>query len=357
MQVFFDSFKLILFLYTVSVLLASCSENRANKTDISATATEKAPVTTEIAEQKSFYSELFSNGKIQSEEMSEIRFEISGKISDVSVKQGQSVRKGEVLALLDLTNSEIEYERAKINVKKAKTEFENLLIGQGYNIEDTAKILKTQLEIALMKSGYATELLNLKEAKAKYESSTVKAPFSGQIANVKFQKHNSVNNGDVFCTLINNTRLAVNFALFESERKTIYENQEVEIITVGGQIFKARISQINPIIDANGQFQVKALLSKFDEQAVVGMSVKVIVKTKIPNQIVILRSALVTRQNRDVVFTCVANKAQWNDVVISSENSDFYAVASGLKVGDTIITSGNVNLSHDAEIEIIENKK
>ncbi|MDG2436788.1 MAG: hypothetical protein P8L89_06775, partial [Polaribacter sp.] len=42
--------------------------------------------------------------------------------------------------------------------------------------------------------------------------------------------------------------------------------------------------------------------------------------------------------------------AKWNYVELAGENNDSYAIKKGLKISDTLIVSGNLNLSHDAKV-------
>ena len=78
------------------------------------------------------------------------------------------------------------------------------------------------------------------------------------------------------------------------------------------------------------------------------------VNKQVKNVIVVPKEALVLRSNKKVVFTLENGVAKWNYVTELHENSTHYAIKKGenLKRTDTIIVSGNMNLSHDAKVNV-----
>ena len=70
-----------------------------------------------------------------------------------------------------------------------------------------------------------------------------------------------------------------------------------------------------------------------------------------PGQLVVPKSAVVLRQVRQVVFTLQGDQAIWNYVQTGLENADTYTILEGLKEGDEIIVTGNVNLAHEAKVK------
>ena len=57
------------------------------------------------------------------------------------------------------------------------------------------------------------------------------------------------------------------------------------------------------------------------------------------------------RQGRQVVFTLQGDQAIWNYVQTGLENADTYTILEGLKEGDEVIVTGNVNLAHEAKVK------
>ncbi len=89
-----------------------------------------------------------------------------------------------------------------------------------------------------------------------------------------------------------------------------------------------------------------------------GMSVKLLVEKELPGQLVVPKSAVVMRDNLEVLFRYRGGRAQWTYVHTLMDNSGEYVVAANtergadLSVGDSIIVSGNLNLAHETPVSI-----
>jgi hypothetical protein len=84
--------------------------------------------------------------------------------------------------------------------------------------------------------------------------------------------------------------------------------------------------------------------------------VKVKIETAVPGQLVVPKSAVVQRQNQEVLFKYTNGIAFWTYVKTGYENSTSYTVTAHpdkggtLMAGDTVIISGNLNLAHESEV-------
>ncbi len=124
--------------------------------------------------------------------------------------------------------------------------------------------------------------------------------------------------------------------------------------------YKGTITEINPLIDENGMVTIKALVSNKDKKLVDGMNVKVFIRDKVPECLIVPKEAVVLRNNRQAIFTLLNDTlAKWNYVFTGLENSQSYSIISGIMPGDTVITIGNVHLAHHARIDfkLIEEEK
>ena len=120
---------------------------------------------------------------------------------------------------------------------------------------------------------------------------------------------------------------------------------------------EADLNEINFSIDTQGLMQVTAQIRKEHSnegsRLVDGMNASVIVEELIPNQIIIPKQALVVRNNRDVVFTVENGRAKWNYVKIAHHNSSHLSILEGLSKNDSVIITGNLNLAHDARVQVV----
>ena len=320
---------------------------------------ERNVVGVEILKTSIFKNELVSNGILNSPQKGILKFSINGELDNLNFKNGEWVKENQLIAQLKQEELKQSLEQAQISLAKARLELQDMLIGQNYNTNDTLNIPKEVYDVLKIRSGYSEALNSVKKAELNLKNSELRAPFSGTIANLKYKLYEQVSTGEEFCTLIDNTIFEVSFSILETELKNISLGKDLKVTPFSNNetSYTGKITEINPVIDENGLIQVKARLNNTDG-LIEGMNVKVYVETEIPSQLVVPRSAVVLRQNQEVLFKYVSGIAFWTYVKVLYENSSSYAVIAHpekggtLMPGDTIIVSENLNLAHESEVEI-----
>lgn len=314
---------------------------------------EKNPVDTMVLSEGTFEKELVSNGRLEALQKAKLRFKVSGELDKILVSNGQKVKKGQLLAKLDEFTLKNDLNKAQNQLEKARVNFKDVLIGQGYNPENTEDVPDDFLRIATVKSGLADARTDIKEARQRLKSASIFAPFPGVVANIEKKEFDKIGSGENFCTLINNLRYHVNFSILESELDEITLNKSMIAKPLAGGTFHGKIDQINPVVDENGLVTVKGLVKNTNGKLLEGMNTKVLIKTKVPEQLIIPKTAMVLRQNKEVVFTVKQDSiAIWNYVTTGLENSKSYTITKGLNPGDTVIVSGNINLAHESTVDV-----
>lgn len=350
----------------LSIVLISCNQTKKEEEqDIDAARSsysiEKNYVDTMILRLQDFHKQIVTNGKLRALKKSDIRFMTSGELASVNVINGQSVKKGQLLGSLDISSSQIRYQQSELAFEKAKMDLIDNVIGYGYG-SDTTKVPKEVLENAKIRSGYTSAQKAYNLAKIEYENSDLKAPFDGKVANLTVKPYEMIS--DKFCTIIDDSRFEVEFNLLESELPFIERGQPVKVSSyVDPDIFfSGKVTQINPVIDDHGQINIKAEIINRDNRLMEGMNVKIIVEKTIRNQQVVPKSAVVIRDNQNVLFRYnpATKRAMWTYCDVLMSNSDSHVVApteaknAQLNLGDAIIISGNLNLANDSNVEIKE---
>ncbi len=320
---------------------------------------QKNPVAVMVLQKGPFRKELVNNGKLVALRKTDLQFRVGEQLEKLSFKNGEYVKAGQVIAGLTPFAFSQQLSNAEIQLKRNRMEMQNLLIGQGYTTLDTALIPRKIYEVAFVKSGYAEACQNLRSAKFNFESAQLIAPFGGVLANIEKKQYDHVTAGTTFCTLIDDSEFEVNFRVVESEIGDIRLSDEVQLIPFSSQkICQGKISEINPVIDENGMILVKAQV-KNQGGLINGMNVKVIVEKDIPDQLVVPKSAVLLRDNQEVLFKYTKNGvAFWTYVQKLAENTTSYSVIANpdkgatLLSGDTIIISGNLNLAHESRVQV-----
>lgn len=352
----------VLVLYAV-MLTASCSSN--NKSD---SANEKRlEYTPEINEvdvitlkEEDFPLQLLSNGKLSAAKRSALCFRHGGIVTKIHVTNGSAVFPGQVIAELDSSEQKLALASATLELDRAKLDLQDILVGLGYSLEQQDSVPADVMKTASIRSGYTAAEYNLCQARKALDETTLRAPFSGHVADIKTKQWEPVGS-EPFCTMLGDNEFDVTFTILESEYNFISIGQHVSITTFSeSDPVSGKIVSVNPTVNKNGQIvvtaHVPALKGMLD-----GMNVKVIVDKVVGHQLVVPKSAVVIRDGLEVLFRYDGEEhAEWVYVNILQTNSTSYSVQANadrgadLKAGDIIIVSGNLNLADGSHVAIKE---
>ena len=352
---------LILFILPVSCSLS----NERNKTSGEEDKLQYNPRLNEVEvitlKREDFPLQLISNGKVQAVAKAGLSFRIDGPIASIRVRNGQVITKGTILATLDRPDLKMALDAAEIACRRAELNLFDNLVGQGYPARDTSSVPANILEDAKILSGYSSAQNVLDRARLDWESIQLKAPFRGRIAEMNASIGENLGS-NFFCSLLDDSSFDVVFSVMETENAFLKEGLPVEIIPYAIDSWSCRgvISGINPLVDKNGQIQIRAHI-KGDSRLLDGMNVRVQVERSLPGQFVVPRSAVVIRDNMDVLFTYTDDGiAHWTYVEIVASNNTSHAVrantnrGSVLREGERVIISGNLNLADGSETTLRE---
>lgn len=354
-------FMKISLLHSLLFLINACGETKSDdKSSEKLNFTEQKNFVEIIILQKgNFQKELVSNGKLKALTKSDMKFIVSGQLKQLLAINGQHVQAGQAIAALEQFEYKQKQDQAQTALNTANIELEDLLIARGYYLQDSNKIPHDTYKMLLVRSGRRAAERDLRTTDHNLQGTILKAPFQGKIANLKHKKYEQVNSGEIFCTIIDDSEFEVEFNLVETEIKDVKLNDEVSVVPFSIELsIKGYVSEINPVIDEHGLVLVKARVKNRDGQLMEGMNVKVSAKKNIANKLVIPKSAIVLRQNQEVLFKYSHGKAIWTYVQTDLENGDSYSAKAhaekggSLEPGDTIIVSGNLNLAHESMVEI-----
>ena len=341
----------------ICLFLLSCSSKK-DKTEEGSVSTvlpdEITEVSAKLLELTDFYHEMIANGVVSARNKADLRFQISENIAAIYVKNGDRVVKGQKIAMLDQFKLKNALSQAKDNLDRAKLDLRDALLGQGYNLNDSARIPAEIMQLAEVRSNYRNNVNQVELAEYNLNNSTLYAPFDGIVANLFSKVHNLPDGSQPFCTIIDNLRPEVDFKVLESELAYIKVGDKIRVspFSANDYSYEGQIAEINPSVDQNGIVMVKAHINNHKNQLYDGMNVKIHLQRSLGKQLVIPKEALVLRTNRKVVFTLKDQRAQWCYVETGLENSDSYVVTEGLSAGDMVIYEGNINLADQTPVKL-----
>ena len=355
--------KGLFLLLSLSLVIACKNREGGTEGEIEAAKTqfvrEQNMVDTIVLKKGDFYKQIISNGKLRAVQKSELNFLTQGVLAEVFTRNGEQVKKGETIARLDTKQALYKLDQARQNMEKAEIDFLDDIIGYGYG-NDSTNVPKDMLRIIKIRSGYNSSLSALKQAEEDLKNTSLKAPFTGKVANFSAKPYEQTS-GTV-CMLIDDSRFEVEFPLLEGEIKYVRPGSKIKLCSYNepDRFYQGTITQINPLVDDKGQITVMAVVDNDAGRLIEGMNVKVYIENLVKGKLVVPKSAVVMRDNFDVLFRIdpETGKAMWTYITIEMSNSDSHAVVANkeknavLNPGDVIIISGNLNLAEGSNVEI-----
>ncbi len=336
------------------LLFVSCKSRQNDNTEELTRRTsrpEAVIVETVRLEPSTFYHEVTSNGKAFSLRKAVVPFKVNGVIEELYVKNGQRVKAGQLLAVIEDFEFRISLTSARQALTKAEIEFSDDLLSK-YMTTDTNKLDPVRIKTSRIRSGLDDALIALEKAEYNFNNRHIYSPLDGVIANLEATRLNPSQNYKSLCTVIANDIMYIEFPVMESEYGFISNGMPVGIIPFINDsiLIQGKIAEINPEVDVGGMIRVRAEFRN-NGRLIDGMNVKVLIRKPEHNRLAIPKEALVIRQGKDVVFIRQDSLAIWRYVTIESENSSMVSVSTGLTPGDLVIVRGNTNLAHETKVK------
>ena len=321
---------------------------------------------------------------IQGKQDIDIRTKVQGYITDVHVKEGSVVKRGQTLFTIDQAPYQAALQTAIANVDVAQaavdaamltTESKELLFKQNIISEFDLNMARTQL--ASQRATLAQAKANEVNSRNNLSYTLVKSPADGVIGTLPFRVGTLVSPSDStpMTSVSDNSEMYVYFSMTESQVLSLTREHgtleaalkampSIELQLSDGTVYKdkGRIEAISGIIDpTTGSVTVRAKFPNYSRLLLSGGSGNIILPHKAEGCIVIPQSATFEIQDKIYVYTLKSGKAVSKIVgVFNISNGREYVVESGLMAGDTIVVEG-VGLLRDGDNvkikKVVENEK
>lgn len=290
-------------------------------------------------------------GSLQSNESVILRPEVAGRISAIGFKDGQVVRKGQMLIALDNALNAAE-------VAQMKAEYD-LAVANFKRSEDLASrkfISSSAQETASSNAQVAEAKLQL--AQARLSKMRIVAPFDGVVGIRGVSLGDYVKDGTDLVNVEDVRILKVDFRLPERNLTQIKVGQNIEVAAdaLPGERFTGHIDAINPRIDANGRsLEVRARLDNTGGKLRPGMFVRVrVIVGERANALLIPEEAIVPQGSEFFVYKVIDGQARKVAVKIGVRRDARVEIVEGLAAGDQVVTAG-MRLSRDGQaVKVVE---
>jgi len=329
------------------ILTNNKKENQA-KTDIVAKGTGAVIVRTTTVGKSALNLDFTANGNFAAWQDLSLLAENSGRITSILVDEGSPVTKGQTLARIDDKYLNLTLQSAKDNLSKLKTD------QQRYQSSfKTGGVTKSQLDEIDLNVRNAEN--QLQEAQRRLADSYVKAPITGIINKRSIEVGTYVSPGTPLFDIVDVSRLKLLVNANEAQVVNLQVGDKVKITSTvfPDKTFDGKISFIAAKADNTLNYPVEIQVENSSKQALkAGMYGTA--KFELPKQqprIIIPRSAFVGSVSSNEVFTLEnGNTAKIRKVTAGRNLGEQVEVLDGLKEGETIIISGQINLVDGTEV-------
>lgn len=273
----------------------------------------------------------------------------SGTIKRLSFTLGDQVKQGQVLAVLDTRLLELDLLKSETNVAKLRNDvqtYEELLAGQAATREKVNELKQSYSD--------ATNLSN--QIRRQISDANIKSPTSGVVSTKLVEQGMYVNAGAEIATIVNLSKTKVQVQLTETEVYQIRLGQPVKITTdvYKGKAFNGTVSFISPQADETRSYQTEILISNSGNEILRSGTFVCADFTKKTNQELLLipRDAITESIQNASVYVVDAGKVRLQQIETGREYAGQVAVTSGLKVGEAVVVSGQINLKDGTKVSV-----
>jgi membrane fusion protein, multidrug efflux system len=346
-------------IYAVRIGKAARSEALASA------AIPAAPVTVRtLAEQKVRIWSDFS-GRLEAVDAAEIRPEVGGRITEVLFEDGQTVKAGDVLFVIDPRPYEAAVARAEANLASAKTNAAFAKVDRDRAAALVGSQTLTQREFdqrnnasRVADATIQTAEADLTRARLDLEHAHVVAPISGRVSRPEITVGNLVQAGPgapLLTAIVSNDTIYAGFEVdeqtyIESVRGTANERDQERRIPVQltlpgdkGHVYHGTIYSFDNRIDpASGTIRARAKFDNADGALLPGMFVTArLAEGAERKELLIPERALGFDQNKKFVYVVGAdNKVAYREVELGKQVQSRRVVLKGVQAGDRIVVDG-----------------
>ncbi|TDD74972.1 efflux RND transporter periplasmic adaptor subunit [Flavobacterium caseinilyticum] len=302
-----------------------------------------------VATPQTFDNNLSLSGSIEANEQVEIRSEVSGIVEGIYFQEGSNVSKGQVLF--------------KVNDLELRAQLRQTSTREGLASENERRAKLLLQKEAISQEEYDLARADLKSAqaqsqliKAQIAKTSVRAPFSGKIGLRSISPGTYITPAILVAKLVNTGKLKITFSIPEKYANQVKTNTYLTFKVAGSDDkFTAKVYAIEPeVAVATRTLQVRAIAENSSGKLLPGTFADVELPLDIiKDAIVVPTEAVIPVQNGKKVF--ISSNGQAKEVMIetATRTDASILVLSGLKAGDTVITSGVMSLKNETPVKVL----
>ena len=300
----------------------------------------------------------------------EIRPKATGFITQINVKESQTVGAGQVLFVIDneTATQQVRQAQAAVNTAQQQCNTAKLTYDNAQKLHENRVIGDYELQTS--QNSYEVAQAQLAQAQASLASARealsycfVKSPASGVVGTLPFKKGALVSASNVLTTVSNISSMEVYFSVTEKaamqlQAAGLQSLPSVKLQLADGTIYghEGKVTKMSGVIDqATGSVQLIAMFQNTEKLLKRGGAGTIIIPRQATDAIIIPQSCVSEVQNKKFIYLLGSdNKVKYSEIKVDVQNDGMnYIVTEGLKTGDKYVTNGITKLTDGMEIKPI----
>ena len=309
--------------------------------------------------------------------------QVSGQLTKICVTEGQQVKKGQTLFVIDSRNAQLDLEAAQANLQAALAQENSAKLEYESNKNLFDKKIVSSYMLSNSENSYKQAQASVAQARAQVNRAkvnlgfcTITATVSGVIGEIPVRTGDQVSPATQLTMLSGNTTMDAEFSLTESiiegmvqeginiadKEKYLANLPPATFVMKNGTEYphKGRIVSMSGVVNAaTGSLTLKVSFPNPEGHLYSGIQGTVVINLAESDVIVIPQNAVVRLQDKSIVYKVQADSTATAIDVTTADtgNGKDFIVTSGLNVGDRIVTTGANNVTEGLKVLFPEEVK
>lgn len=336
---------LALIIFRLSSNYNKVKANKNVSTDLAYVSVNVAPVS-----KMKLTDSLLLTGNMDAYSEIVIAAETQGTITSLNAEPGQVKEKGSIIASIDDKLKKLAVQSAGISVAKLKKDLDRYTrLFSGGTV--------TEQQLNETQNLYDNAVIQLEQAEKQLSDATIKSPISGVIVKKHVEEGGYINIGSPIATIVDISRLKIRLSVSETNVYQLKLNDKATITTdvYPGVVFQGNISLVGSQGDDSHNYPVEIVIpnsSKYPLKSGTFANVRIQLPV-MKDALYIPRESLLGSITDASVYVAVNDKAMLRKIVVAGGNDKYIRVISGLQEGENVIINGQINLSDNKAIKIL----
>jgi membrane fusion protein (multidrug efflux system) len=334
--------------------LAGCqngdSTTTGEKDDDKKEETPAIPVETAIPTRSDVFAMYSGTAPIEAYADAVVVAKVGGEVRRILVEEGDIVKSGQLMAVLDGDRLRLEMAQAEANLHKLQRDYQRNVDLNERGLISAGDFEKIKYEMEALEASY-----NL--ASLEYSYTEIRAPINGTVSERFIKVGNTIAVSTPTFQVTSLEPLIAYLHVPEREYRRIESGQSasIHVDAITGSDFPATVARVSPVVDPEtGTFKITIEVTDASQRLKPGMFGRINIVYDIhTNALQVPRSAIVDEAGTTTVFVIEDDVAHRRTVVTGYSQTGFVEITDGLSDGENIVTVGQAGLKEGAKVSVL----